>query len=55
MLVQGVDISGPQVTLERATGQLLLSVPNREDVTAPTLAPPLAIWPIRAWPASWRD
>lgn len=49
VLVQGVDISGLQVTLERATGQLLLSVPNREDVTAPTLAPPLAIWPIRAW------
>ena len=41
VLVQGVDISGLQVTLERATGQLLLSVPNREDVTAPTLAPPI--------------
>ena len=41
VLVQGVDISGLQVTLERATGQLLLSVPNREDVTAPTLTPPI--------------
>ncbi len=41
VLVQGVDISGLQVTLERATGQLLLGVPNREDVTAPTLAPPI--------------
>ncbi len=41
VLVQGVDISGLQVTLERATGQLLLSVPNREDVTVPTLTPPI--------------
>ncbi|PVY92309.1 diguanylate cyclase/phosphodiesterase [Acidovorax sp. 99] len=41
VLVQGVDISGLQVTLERATGQLLLSVPNREDVTAPTITPPI--------------
>lgn len=42
VLVQGVDISGLQVTLERAGGQLLLSVPQREEHVAPTLAPPLA-------------
>ena len=42
VLVQGVDISGLQVTLERAGGQLLLSVPHREENVAPTLAPPLA-------------
>ena len=41
VLVQGVDISGLQVTLERAGGQLLLSVPNREDQVAPTLSPTL--------------
>jgi len=41
VLVQGVDINGLQVTLERANGLLLLSVPNREDVTAPLLAPPI--------------
>ena len=42
VLVQGVDISGLQVTLERAGGQLLLSVPHREENVAPTLAPTLA-------------
>ena len=42
VLVQGVDISGLQVTLERAGGQLLLSVPSREEAIAPMLAPPLA-------------
>ncbi|WP_082485916.1 MULTISPECIES: bifunctional diguanylate cyclase/phosphodiesterase [unclassified Acidovorax] len=41
VLVQGVDISGLQVTLERATGQLLLSVPHREENLPPTLSPPL--------------
>jgi len=41
VLVQGVDISGLQVTLERSTGQLLLSVPNREEAIAPTLTPRL--------------
>ena len=41
VLVQGVDISGLQVTLERADGQLLLSVPAREDLATPTLTPPL--------------
>ncbi|MFN7155176.1 MAG: EAL domain-containing protein [Acidovorax sp.] len=42
VLVQGVDITGLQVTLERAAGQLLLSVPNREEAIAPMLTPPLA-------------
>ena len=42
VLLQGVDISGLQVTLERAGGQLLLGVPGREEVIAPTLTPPLA-------------
>lgn len=41
VLVQGVDISGLQVTLERAGGQLLLGVPGREEIMASTLAPPL--------------
>ena len=41
VLVQGVDISGLQVTLERAGGQLLLSVPNREDASTTVLTPPL--------------
>lgn len=42
VLVQGVDIAGLQVTLERANGQLLLSVPNRAEALAPMLTPPLA-------------
>lgn len=42
VLVQGVDITGLQVTLERASGQLLLSAPGRENAVAPTLTPPLA-------------
>ena len=41
VLVQGVDISGLQVTLERAGGELLLSVPHREEPAAPLLKPPL--------------
>ena len=41
VLVQGVDIGGLQVTLERAGGQLLLSVPNREEAAATVLSPPL--------------
>ena len=41
VLVQGVDISGLQVTLERAGGELLLSVPHREEPIAPLLKPPL--------------
>jgi diguanylate cyclase (GGDEF)-like protein len=41
VLVQGVDINGLQVTLERATGQLLLSAPTREDAIALTLTPTL--------------
>ncbi len=42
VLVQGVNINGLQVTLERAAGQLLLSVPNREEAIASTLTSPLA-------------
>ena len=41
VMVQGVDISGLQVTLERAGGQLLLSVPSREDAGVNVLTPPL--------------
>jgi diguanylate cyclase (GGDEF)-like protein len=41
VLVQGVDISGLQVTLERVGGELLLSVPSREEPVAPVLKPPL--------------
>ena len=51
VLVQGVDIRGLQVTLERAGGQLLLSVPHREEATAPTLTPPLQ--DIEALGAEW--
>ena len=51
VLVQGVDIRGLQVTLERAGGQLLLSVPHREEATAPTLTPPLQ--EIEALGAEW--
>jgi diguanylate cyclase (GGDEF)-like protein len=42
VLVQGADIRGLQVTLERAGGQLLLSVPAREDAVAGTLMPTLS-------------
>ena len=44
VLAQGVDIPGLQITLERANGLLLLSVPSREDPSAPAsvLTPPLA-------------
>ena len=41
VLVQGVDISGLQVTLERAGGALLLSVPSRDETMSVTLEPPL--------------
>ena len=41
VLVQGVDITGLQVTLERAGGLLLLSAPNREEAITPVLSPPL--------------
>lgn len=56
VLVQGVDISGLEVTLERANGQLLLSVPNREDVIAPTLTPEIGALAERgmAWRAPAR-
>ena len=52
VLVQGVDIRGLQVTLERAGGQLLLSVPHREEAIAPTLTPPLQ--EIEARGAQWK-
>ena len=52
VLMQGVDITGLQVTLERAGGQLLLSVPNREENTAPMIAPPLAALEVSG--ESWR-
>ncbi len=41
VLVQGVNISGLQVTLERADGQLLLSVPSRDEAAGSTLKVPL--------------
>ncbi|GAA4427802.1 bifunctional diguanylate cyclase/phosphodiesterase [Acidovorax lacteus] len=41
VLMQGTDITGLQVTLERAGGQLLLSLPSREDAVAPVLSPRL--------------
>ncbi len=41
VLIQGVEIRGLQVTLERAGGQLLLSAPNRDDTAAATLSPTL--------------
>ena len=46
VLVQGADITGLQVTLERAGGQLLLSVPNREEHQSATLSPPLRDLPV---------
>ncbi len=41
ILVQGVDISGLEVTLERGDGQLLSSVPVREQQAGERLAPAL--------------
>ncbi len=42
VLTQGMDIAGLQVTLERAAGQALLTMPRQEDALARSLAPPLA-------------
>ena len=42
VLVQGMDIAGLQVTLERASGQLLLTMPRQEEALARVLTPPLA-------------
>ena len=41
ILIQGVDISGLEVTLERSNGQLLASVPTREQLLGKSLAPSL--------------
>ena len=56
VLVQGVDISGLQVTLERAGGALLLSVPSRDEPTPVTLQPNLqdVAVPGLAWEAPAR-
>ena len=42
VLVQGMDIAGLEVTLERASGQLLLTMPRQEAALARGLTPPLA-------------
>ncbi|WP_298213266.1 EAL domain-containing protein [Acidovorax sp.] len=42
VLLQGVDIRGLQVTLERAGGELLFGGPGREESSVLTLSPPLA-------------
>jgi len=42
VLVQGMDIAGLQATLERASGQVLLTMPRQEEALARVLAPPLA-------------
>ena len=42
VLVQGMDIAGLEVTLERASGQLLLTMPRQEEALARVLTPPLA-------------
>ena len=40
VLVQGMDIAGLQVTLERASGQVLLTMPRQEEALAQVLTPP---------------
>ncbi len=52
VLVQGANISGLQVTLERADGQLLISVPTRDDEAAP--APKLPLPQLIASDAQWQ-
>ena len=42
LLVQGVDIPGLEVSLERTNGELLISLPIQTDTTLPRRAPPLA-------------
>jgi diguanylate cyclase (GGDEF)-like protein len=44
ILVQGVDIKGLQVTLERSAGQLLASVPNQIPPVIAAQAAPLGPW-----------
>ncbi|MEO8119130.1 MAG: EAL domain-containing protein [Rhodoferax sp.] len=41
IMIQGVDISGLEVTLERGNGQLLASVPTQEQLSGTRLAPAL--------------
>ena len=45
ILIQGVDISGLEVTLERSNGQLLASVPHLDKLTGTLLAPALGEMP----------
>ncbi len=44
IMIQGVDIQGLQVTLERSSGQLLASVPNQVPQVTATQATPLGRW-----------
>jgi len=44
IMIQGVDIEGLQVTLERSTGQLLASVPNQISAVIAAQAEPLGPW-----------
>ena len=44
IMVQGVDIEGLQVTLERSNGQLLASVPNQMPPVIAAQAAPLGQW-----------
>ena len=45
IMIQGVDISGLEVTLERSNGQLLASVPHLDKLTGTLLAPALGEMP----------
>ena len=42
IMVQGVDIPGLEVSLERTSGELLISLPVQSHSTAPRLVPPLS-------------
>jgi diguanylate cyclase (GGDEF)-like protein len=46
ILIQGVDIGGLEVTLERGNGQLLASVPTQEQLSAKQLSPALGQQPV---------
>ncbi|WP_414707447.1 bifunctional diguanylate cyclase/phosphodiesterase [Rhodoferax sp. UBA5149] len=43
IMIQGVDISGLEVTLERGNGQLLASVPPQEQLVGTQLSPALGV------------
>ena len=45
IVIQGVDISGLEVTLERSNGQLLASIPTQEQLLGTTLSPALGSQP----------